>query len=195
MNLRHLAVLLLLAGCSSTPKAKTAAAVTTTGTGSYGSDASLFMSTDQAGNAAGQGTGKSEGGGVTTPGGLFLSDELAAACGIAASKTAPKFEFDSSGIAIEDRPILQQLATCLIDGALKGRTVSLVGHTDQLGEAEYNMSLGEMRADAVRRYLHDLGVGEERLVSTSRGELDAAGENEAARSFDRRVDISLPGTR
>ncbi len=197
MNARILVLpIAFLVGCGSTPKAKTAMAPKIEASRPTGADASLFMATDGQGNGSGGANGRSRSeSGMTTAGGLFLSEELMRVCGLEATKSAPKFDFDSAGIAPEDRPVLQKLVTCLNEGALKGRTVSLVGHTDQLGEAEYNMALGEMRADAVRRYLHDLGVGEERLTSSSRGELDAVGEGEEGRSFDRRVDISLPGTR
>ena len=53
------------------------------------------------------------------------------------------------------------------------------------------MSLGESRADSVRRYLHDLGVAHERVTASSRGELDAVGTDEAGYALDRRVDIAL----
>ena len=53
------------------------------------------------------------------------------------------------------------------------------------------MSLGESRAESVRRYLHDLGVQAERLRATSRGEIDATGTDEGSWARDRRVDIDL----
>ncbi len=83
------------------------------------------------------------------------------------------------------------LARCLSQGALKGRGLELTGRADPRGEPEYNMSLGESRADSVRRYLHDLGVQAERLRATSRGEIDATGTDESGWAYDRRVDIDL----
>jgi peptidoglycan-associated lipoprotein len=77
------------------------------------------------------------------------------------------------------------------EGALKGKAVALVGRADARGEMEYNMSLGEARADSVRRYLHDLGVQHERVSATSRGEMDAMGKDETGYALDRRVDIDL----
>jgi peptidoglycan-associated lipoprotein len=127
---------------------------------------------------------------VETPG-LRVSEEIARACALPESKVAPSFEFDSTAIGDQDRSVLGAIAKCLLDGPLKGRGLSLTGRADPRGEPEYNMSLGESRADSVRRYLHDLGLRAERLRATSRGELDATGTDEASWSHDRRVDIDL----
>ncbi|HSO34656.1 MAG TPA: OmpA family protein [Labilithrix sp.] len=127
--------------------------------------------------------------------GLSISGEIARACGITAradgKAAAPSFDFDSAALAPEDRTMLAQVAKCLADGALRGRSVSLVGRTDPRGEPEYNMTLGGSRADTVHRYMVDLGVGRERLSTTSRGEMDATGTSEAGWAQDRRVDIEL----
>jgi len=127
--------------------------------------------------------------------GLSISGEIARACGITAradgKAAAPSFDFDSAALAPEDRTMLAQVAKCLSDGALRGRSVSLVGRTDPRGEPEYNMTLGGSRADTVNRYMVDLGVGRERMSTTSRGEMDATGTSEAGWAQDRRVDIEL----
>jgi peptidoglycan-associated lipoprotein len=124
-------------------------------------------------------------------GGLHVSDAIARACGLPRSDSAPKFDFDSATIAPEDRNILAAIARCLVDGALRGRSLALIGRTDPRGEDEYNMSLGESRADTVRRYLHDLGVGAEHVQASSRGKIDAKGTDEGTWALDRRVDIEL----
>jgi peptidoglycan-associated lipoprotein len=127
--------------------------------------------------------------------GLSVSNAIAKACGIAVRangrNVAPAFDFDSAALAEEDRTLLAQVARCLTEGALRGRSVTLIGRTDARGEPEYNMTLGGSRADTVRRYMVDLGVGRERAISTSRGELDATGTNEPGFAQDRRVDIEL----
>lgn len=127
--------------------------------------------------------------------GLSVSDEIAKACGIPARQAgqayAPSFDFDSASLVEEDRTMLASVARCLTEGALKGRSVSLVGRADARGEPEYNMTLGESRADTVRRYMQDLGVARDKLQATSRGELDAVGTNEEGYKQDRRVDVSL----
>ena len=127
--------------------------------------------------------------------GLSISGEIARACGITArpdgKAAAPSFDFDSAALAPEDRTMLAAVAKCLTDGALRGRNVSFVGRTDPRGEPEYNMTLGGSRADTVHRYMVDLGVGRDRMGTTSRGEMDASGTNEAGWAQDRRVDIEL----
>ena len=128
--------------------------------------------------------------GLETPS-LHVSDELARLCALPKQEYAPNFEFDSNAIGDEDRVVLSALAHCLSEGALKGRGLALTGRADARGEPEYNMSLGESRADSVRRYLHDLGVQGERLRASSRGEIDATGSDENGWAHDRRVDIDL----
>lgn len=125
---------------------------------------------------------------------LSVSSEIARACGIAGAsnaKTRPSFEFDSAALNAEDRKMLGDVVKCLTDGALRGRNVALIGRTDPRGEPEYNMGLGGSRADAVDRYMIDLGIGRDRLSATSRGEMDAVGKDEAGWAQDRRVDIEL----
>lgn len=124
-------------------------------------------------------------------GNLHVDDEIARACGLTQTETKSSFDFDSAQIGDEDRTLLAAVARCLVEGALRGRGVALVGRADPRGEDEYNLSLGEARATAVRRYLKDLGVQEERLRATSRGKIDATGTDEAGWAKDRRVDIQL----
>jgi peptidoglycan-associated lipoprotein len=127
--------------------------------------------------------------------GLSVSNAIARACTITpradGKNVAPSFEYDSAALAEEDRNLLGQVARCLTEGALRGREVTLIGRADQRGEPEYNMTLGGSRADTVKRYMVDLGVGRERMLATSRGEMDATGTNEAGYAHDRRVDVEL----
>jgi peptidoglycan-associated lipoprotein len=127
---------------------------------------------------------------VETPG-LHISDAIARACGLPKQEVSPSFEYDSAAIGDEDRTVLAAIARCLSEGPLRGSAVSLTGRADARGEEEYNMTLGEARADSVRRYLHDLGVQHERLRAASRGEIDADRRHEAGWARDRRVDIDL----
>ncbi|OJY24280.1 MAG: hypothetical protein BGO98_20685 [Myxococcales bacterium 68-20] len=129
---------------------------------------------------------------VFTPG-LSVSDMIAQACGIKPRGKAvtPSFEYDSAALAEADREMLGEIARCLSEGALKGKGVVLVGRADARGEPEYNMTLGHSRADAVHRYLVDLGVGRSQMRATSRGEMDANGTDEEGWANDRRVDIEL----
>ena len=67
----------------------------------------------------------------------------------------------------------------------------IVGHADPRGKPEYNVVLGGRRADNVGSAMMKAGPPEAQLQSSSRGELDATGTDEASWSADRRVDILL----
>ena len=124
---------------------------------------------------------------------LAVSADIIAACGIKAAPTSgsPKFDYDKDELTPEDRAVLDQIATCLTTGALKGRTVDLIGRADPRGTEEYNLGLGSRRAGSVGAYLGRLGVGQPQMAVTTRGALDATGTDEASYAQDRRVDIQL----
>jgi peptidoglycan-associated lipoprotein len=126
---------------------------------------------------------------------LSVSGDIAAACGlkITASAANPKFDTDQDELTADDRAVLDQIATCLTTGALKGKTISLIGRADPRGTEEYNLGLGSRRAGSVSKYLGRLGVGEPQMAVTTRGALEASGTDEASWKQDRRVDIQLQG--
>ena len=127
---------------------------------------------------------------------LAVSGDIASMCGIKAagsrpSGASPNFDYDKDELTAEDRAVLDQLATCLTTGALKGKPVSLVGRADPRGTEEYNLGLGSRRAASVGSYLGRLGVGEPQMAVTTRGALEATGTDESGWKQDRRVDIQL----
>jgi peptidoglycan-associated lipoprotein len=124
---------------------------------------------------------------------LALSGDIVQLCGIkAASMTAdPHFDYNTDELTPEDRTVLDQLATCMTTGPLKGKAVSLIGRADPRGTEEYNLGLGSRRATSVSSYLEKLGVGQPQLAVTTRGALDATGTDEAGYAKDRRVDVQL----
>ena len=128
-----------------------------------------------------------------TRGGVNVSEDILRACKIQIDNVdrAPRFDYDDAELLPEDRDVLEQIAKCVTTGPLRGRALSLVGRCDPRGEAEYNMALGEHRAESVHDYLAKLGVDPTGLAKTSRGELDAEGKDEDGWRRDRRVDISL----
>ena len=133
-------------------------------------------------------------GNTQVSGGLAVGGDIAAACGIKAfdkSATAPKFDYDKDELGPDDRAVLDQIATCLISGALKGKAVDLIGRADPRGTDEYNMGLGSRRASSVSAYLTRLGVPSAQLGVTTRGSIDATGTDEAGYAQDRRVDIMM----
>jgi len=69
--------------------------------------------------------------------------------------------------------------------------MNLVARADPWGSPEYNMTLGQHRADAVVKHLHSKGLAKSVMESTSRGAMDAVGTDEPSWARDRRVDISL----
>ena len=120
---------------------------------------------------------------------VALSKNIRDICQIDDSERSPKFDFDSSQLSSADRDILQQVAKCMTDGALKGKSIELIGRADPRGEQEYNMTLGSSRATAAHKFLMGLGIDDGRMKETSRGALDATGKDEEGWSKDRRVDI------
>ena len=124
----------------------------------------------------------------TTATGLTISDEILALCPQA---KPPYFDFNSSNVKGQFRAALVSIADCMKSGGLKDKDVLLAGHAGPRGEEDYNLSLGGKRADSTRSALQKLGAPGDKLDVTSRGELDATGEDEESWAKDRRVDIRL----
>ncbi|MFO7278226.1 MAG: peptidoglycan-associated lipoprotein Pal [Pseudomonadota bacterium] len=99
------------------------------------------------------------------------------------------FDFDSSEIRGEATEIIAAHARYL--ASRPGTRVRLEGHTDERGSREYNIALGERRAQAVRRALMLQGAADTQLSTVSYGEERpaAAGSNEEAWAQNRRVEI------
>lgn len=99
------------------------------------------------------------------------------------------FAFDSSQLDDENRKIVEAHARHLNENP--NLRVHLEGHTDERGTREYNMALGERRAQAVERTFRVLGVSSNRVTTVSYGEEKPAmqGHDESAWSQNRRVDI------
>jgi peptidoglycan-associated lipoprotein len=120
---------------------------------------------------------------------INIDDAILKACGIEAPKA--HFAFDSANVQGQDTTTLEAVAKCFISGPLKGRLLKLIGHADPRGETEYNFVLGNSRADAVGGFLRSKGMDKAKIDTTSRGELDATGTDEAGWTRDRRVDLML----
>jgi len=99
------------------------------------------------------------------------------------------FEFDSSVIAGEDQDLLSAHANYL--GANGGASIVLEGHADERGSREYNIGLGDRRAQAVRRVLELNGVSASQASVVSYGEEKPAaeGHSETAWRLNRRVEL------
>jgi outer membrane protein OmpA-like peptidoglycan-associated protein len=101
------------------------------------------------------------------------------------------FSFDSSVVSKASRTPLDRVAECFTKGPLAGRSIALVGRADPLGPSEFNVTLGQYRADAVGQYLQARGMARAKTRSTSRGSMDAMGSDQAGWRRDRRVDVQL----
>ncbi len=121
---------------------------------------------------------------------LAAGDDLVKQCSLTAVKQdTPRFDFDTSELTSQDRDVLQQVATCLTTGPLKGTKLQLIGRADPRGTEEYNLGLGDRRAHTVGEYLQRLGVS--KIDSKTRGALDATGHDDASWAQDRRVDLRV----
>ncbi|MEM6733052.1 MAG: OmpA family protein, partial [Myxococcota bacterium] len=79
------------------------------------------------------------------------------------------FDFNDFSIRLDARESLNQNAECLrqVEGQI---TIVLEGHADERGTQEYNLALGEKRANAVRSYLRNLGIDANIMTTRSMGE-------------------------
>jgi OmpA-OmpF porin, OOP family len=74
-----------------------------------------------------------------------------------------------------------------------GETISLVGHTDNVGDDGSNMALGQRRADIVKSYLVSKGVAADKINATSQGEAQPIADNgtDAGRQENRRTELQI----
>lgn len=100
------------------------------------------------------------------------------------------FDFDSYAIKSEFQSLIEGNARFL--KANPSRSAAIEGHTDQRGGSEYNLALGQRRAEAVKRALVLLGVNDAQLEAVSFGKEKPAdpGMSEEAMAQNRRVEIS-----
>jgi peptidoglycan-associated lipoprotein len=99
------------------------------------------------------------------------------------------FDYDSFVVKDEYRPVVEGHAKALTNRA--ARRMSIEGHTDERGGREYNLALGQKRAEAVARQLQLLGVKEGQIEAVSFGKERpaASGHDEAAWAKNRRAEI------
>ncbi len=105
------------------------------------------------------------------------------------SKNAIYYDFDNATIKGDYKPLVQAHASYL--DAHRGANVVIQGNCDERGSREYNVGLGQRRADSVKRMLETLGVkaGQIETVSFGKEKPRAMGHDEAAWAENRRSDI------
>ena len=98
------------------------------------------------------------------------------------------FEFDRASIRSDARPTLRANGDQM---RRTGGAVRLEGYCDERGDEEYNLALGERRANSVKRYLENLGVDGSQMRTLSYGEAKpaVAGHAEDAWRYNRRVEF------
>lgn len=103
------------------------------------------------------------------------------------------FDYDKDVVKAEFQALVQAHAKFLSEN--RTRKIRLEGHADERGSREYNMALGQRRADAVRKAVSVLGVSGDRVETVSFGEdkPKSSGHDEAAWAQNRRVEIVYDG--
>ena len=171
--------LALLAGCGNKgTKPDETGATDSAAAGSESSQSGLDSQGLGEGSAYGQGATGTAGAGGLEPGDRELLE-----------RTVIYFDFDSTRIRPEFSEVLAAHARYV--SSLPNRTVRLEGHTDEQGSREYNIGLGERRAQAVRQVLMLQGVSATQITTVSYGEERPAvsGSDEEAWSLNRRAVI------
>ncbi len=103
------------------------------------------------------------------------------------------FDSDSAHIKPNYALYLQQLAHLVV--ANRGSHVSIIGHTDYQGSAEYNDNLSRLRVEAVKKMLQQHGVATSRINTQTHGEYQPRSSNATieGRLYNRRVELLLKG--
>jgi len=105
-----------------------------------------------------------------------------------------KFEFNKAELVAKDRELLSRIAGIMLTA--QDYTISVNGHTDDIGSVEYNQVLSQRRAQAVRDYLVQAGIPAEILSVTGHGKSLplVRGTSDAARAKNRRVELAIANT-
>ena len=101
------------------------------------------------------------------------------------------FDYDESAVRADAERVLRQKADVL--QASPAVMLRIEGHADERGSTEYNLALGNRRAESVRQFLTNFGLGGDRFSITSYGEERplASGSNEAAWARNRRAEFVI----
>ena len=145
---------------------------------------------DKSGATVSQADGKDGAGvGQRAVTGVALDNANSSAAMMATNRTV-YFDYDSFAIRPDFQSVIEAHAKFI--KADKSRKVAVEGHTDERGGREYNLALGQKRAEAVRRALGLLGVADNQVEAVSFGKEKpaVAGATEAAMEKNRRAEIS-----
>jgi peptidoglycan-associated lipoprotein len=168
-----------LAGCGSTVKLDEVAVEDKAGQAVASVDANALASSSAAGKSQTA---------VTT---LAPAKPAAAGDLMVAGGRVVYFDYDSSAIRAEFQAVIEAHARALKSD--KARKANIEGHTDERGGREYNLALGQKRAEAVRKALSLLGVPESQMEAVSFGKEKPAmlGGSDTAMEKNRRAEITV----
>ena len=109
------------------------------------------------------------------------------------SKRSVYFEYDSFAVSDQYKPLVEAHARYLVTN--RNARMTMQGNTDERGSREYNIALGQKRADAVRRMLTLLGAQDAQIETVSLGKEKPKnpGHDEAAWAENRRADMVYAG--
>jgi len=101
------------------------------------------------------------------------------------------FDFDSSQLRYTAQRDLEDLTQSLEE--FPQTDILVVGHTDSVGDADYNQGLSERRAQSAANFLERQGIAPDRLIVEGRGESEpvASNDTEAGRQENRRVEVAI----
>ncbi|MGH9426059.1 MAG: OmpA family protein [Terriglobia bacterium] len=107
---------------------------------------------------------------------------------------AIQFEFNKAVLVSVNRELLSRIAGILLTS--KGYSITVYGHTDDVGSKAYNQELSERRAQAVRDYLVEAGIGREIIATKGFGKTKplVPRTNPEARAKNRRVEVEIVDT-
>ena len=167
-----------LVGCSSTPT--TEAPVEDRGTTGAGAGTGAQTGGASGAGVTGAATGSAQGNPLRDPANIL-------------SKRSIYFDFDSFVVKDEYRPLVEAHARYLQQNRTARMTIQ--GNTDERGSREYNIALGQKRADAVKRMMLLLGATDAQIETVSFGKEKPKnpGHDEAAWAENRRDDILYAG--
>jgi peptidoglycan-associated lipoprotein len=176
------AVAVMLAGCGSSVKLDDVAVEDKSGT-----PVSAQSGADQGAGAAGAGTGDSVA--KSNVPSVDLTKQGSNNDALLAGQRIVYFDYDSFVIKSEFQAVIENHARAL--RADRNRRVVIEGHTDDRGGREYNLALGQKRAEAVRRALGLLGVSDNQMEAVSFGKEKPAvqGSDESAMAQNRRAEL------
>lgn len=146
-------------------------------------DATIGGSSGTDASSSGIGTGDS------AEGSVIIVEENTGSADDPLSQRVIYFDFDSANLTPEAQRVVEAHAQYLAGNP--GMAVVLEGHADERGTREYNLALGERRANAVSQIFQSLGVAPDAIRTISYGEERpvSMGQDEGAWSLNRRVEI------